>query len=187
MAEVRLPHVERPADPPIFGIAVRKRAGTDDFTQVRKLAARAQELGYRVRRIVLATGRTRAADMEATRQLGLDDTDLIASDDLDTISRAIGECTAMASMKFHGVVVAAMYGIPAIVMMPTHKNRWLMDAIGRPDLLSQYGDPTLADRVTRDPVPIPEALRAQLRDGAEAHLRDLKARIIETAAHPTGR
>ena len=148
---LELPEVVRPTDPPIFGVAVRRRQDADDLSAVRKLAVRAQELGYRVRRIVLATGRTKERDLEATAALGLPDTELIASDDLMTITRAIGECTAMASMKFHGFVVATMYGVPSFVLMPTAKNRYLVETLGRPDLMSHYGDHELADRLTRDP------------------------------------
>lgn len=179
---LRLPPVERPADPPIFGVAVRRRSGPDDLTQVRRLCERAQALGYRLRRIVLSTGRVRMRDLAATAELGFADTELVSSDDLDDITRAIGECTAMASMKFHGVVVAAMYGVPAFVMMPTAKNRYFMEDIGRPDLVSQYSDETLPERLTRDPQPIPEEVRRRLRDGAEAYLRDLKAQVMEVAA-----
>jgi len=179
---LRLPPVERPADPPIFGVAVRRRSGPDDLTQVRLLCERAVALGYRLRRIVLATGATRVRDLAATRELGFDDTELVSSDNLDDITRAIGECTAMASMKFHGVVVAAMYGVPAFVMMPTAKNRYFMEDIGRPDLVSRYNDPTLPERLTRDPKPIDEEVRRRLREGAEASLRELRAGIMEVAA-----
>lgn len=179
---LRLPPVVRPSDPPVFGVAVRQRSGVDDLTQVRRLCERAQALGYRLRRIVLATGRTRIRDLEATRGLGFEDTELISSDNLDDITRAIGECTAMASMKFHGVVVAAMYGVPAFVMMPTAKNRYFMEDIGRPDLVSKFSDATLPERLARDPQPIAEDVRLRLRHGAEAYLRDLKAQIREAAA-----
>ena len=179
---LRLPVVERPSDPPVFGVAVRRRSGRDDLTQVRLLCERAISLGYRLRRIVLATGRTRVRDLGATRELGFEDTELVSSDDLDVITRAIGECTAMASMKFHGVVVAAMYGVPAFVIMPTAKNRRFMEEIGRPDLVSVYNDPTLPGRLTRDPQPIPEDVRLRLREGAETYLRDLRAQVLEVAA-----
>jgi polysaccharide pyruvyl transferase WcaK-like protein len=180
---LNLPPVERPSDPPIFGVAVRRRSGTDDFTQVRRLCERAISLGYRLRRIVLATGSTRVRDLAAMGELGFEDTELVSSDNLDDITRAIGECTAMASMKFHGVVVAAMYGVPAFVLMPTAKNRYFMADIGRLDLLSSFSDETLPERLTRDPQAIDEAVRRRLREGAEAYLRDLRAAVIEAAAH----
>lgn len=177
-----LPPVGRPAGPPIFGVAVRSRKQRDDLTHVRRLCQRATDMGYRVRRIVLATGRVRESDSMATDDLGLPGTELVSSDDLAVISRAIGECTAMTSMKFHGVVVATMYGVPAIATMPTAKTRNFMRAIGRPDLLSAYSNPELPSFLREDLQPIADETRARLRGDAVAHLADLRARIRAATA-----
>ena len=177
-----LPAVERPSDPPIFGVAVRRRQGKDDLSAVRTLALRAQELGYRVRRIVLATGRTRLRDEETTAELDLPNTELVASDDLTVITRAIGECTAMASMKFHGFVVATLYGVPCFVLMPTAKNRYLVDTIGRRDLLSHYGDKELAERLAAGLAPIDPEVVARLRRDAVASVEHLRDAMVATAS-----
>jgi polysaccharide pyruvyl transferase WcaK-like protein len=182
VCSLSLPAVERPMDPPIFGVAVRRRRGKDDLSAVRSLCRRAIELGYRVRQIVLATGAVRLRDAEVTAELGIAGAEVVASDDLTTITRAIGECTAMASMKFHGVVVASMYGIPCFVLMPTAKNRYFVEALGRLDLLSHFGDHELADRLTRDPRPIDPAVVDRLRRDAVASLVDLRGRMIAAAA-----
>lgn len=173
-----LPAVERPAGQPIFGVAVRSRKEPDDLSHVRRLCERAAEMGYRVRRIVLATGRVRERDDVATEGLGLPDTELVSSDDLDVISRAIGECSAITSMKFHGVVVATMYGVPAIATMPTTKTRNFMRRIDRLDLLAAYSDPELPSFLRPDLAPIADETRATLRAGAVAHLVDLRDRIL---------
>jgi polysaccharide pyruvyl transferase WcaK-like protein len=172
-----LPPVERPVGPPIFGVAVRSRSEPDDLTQVRLACRRAEELGFRVRRIVLGTGKVRARDAVATDRLDLPDTELVSTDDLDAISRAIGECTAIASMKFHGVVVATMYGVPAIAMMPTAKTRNFLRGIDRLDLLSHYADPGLPEVLRTDLEPIALDIRERLRGEVIAHLGELRARI----------
>lgn len=177
-----LPDAQRPPGPPIFGVAVRRRDTVDDLTHVQRLCRRAMELGYRVRRIVLATGPLLQADLEVTRQLGLDDAELVASDDLGEISRAIGECSMLASMKFHGVVVATMYRVPAIVLMPSAKTLRFVNRIGRPELISVFSSPDLPDLVSRDPEPLPATLPEELRRGAVAYLAQLRASILETAA-----
>ena len=181
-----LPSVARPAGQPIFGVSVRSRKEPDDLTQVRRLCERAVELGYRVRRIVLATGAVRARDIVATEGLGLGDTELVSSDDLDVISRAIGECTAMTSMKFHGVVVATMYGVPAIATMPTAKTRNFMRRIERPDLLSAFSHAQLPAVLVPDLAPIADETRTRLRSEAVAHLADLRSRIHATLGTATG-
>ena len=177
-----LPAVDKPAGAPIFGVIVRSRREPDDLTHVRRLCARAIELGYRVRRIVLATGRVRAEDEVATAALELPDTELVASDDLAVLSRAIGECSAIASMKFHGVVVATMYGVPAIAMMPTTKTLNFMRRIDRTDLLSFFGDPELPSRLVPGIAPIAVETRDQLRAEAINHLGDLRAAIASAVA-----
>ena len=173
-----LPEIERPADPPILGIVVRRRSTPDDLSQVRRLGERAREIGYRVRRIVLATGRTRVHDLEATRELGLPDAELVVSDNLAVLTRAIGECTVVASMKFHGVVVATMFGIPGLVLMPTAKNRNFMRRIGRPDLIAVYSAPDLAERLEAGLAPIPPEVRDELRGGAARILSEIRTLIV---------
>jgi len=182
VCSLALPPVQRPAGPPIFGVAVRRRQTPDDLTQVRRLCERAISMGYRLRRIILATGHVREQDVEATAGLGFEDTELISSNDLDEISRAIGECGVMASMKFHGVVVATMYGVTPIAMMPTRKTRNFIAEIGRPELLTHFADEDLPERLLREMPPIPQGVRDRLRIGATAYLRDLRADILATAA-----
>lgn len=177
-----LPAVERPAGPPILGVTVRQRQEQDDFGHVRALCERATSMGFRVRRIVLATGLTRAADLQGFAGLGLDDTELVSTDDLSAISRAIGECTITASMKFHGVVVATMYGVPTLAMMPTHKTRSFLTTLGRADLLTNFNDPDLPDRFDPGLRPIDPAGPAALRREAAAHLAGLRQRILEVTA-----
>ena len=173
-----LPNVERPADPPILGIVVRWREGGDDYTAVRALAARGRELGYRLRTIVLSTGDVRARDERALDELGLADVERIASDDLAVLTRAIGECTMLASHKFHGTVVAVSYGIPSISMSTTDKNRNLLRRLGRPDLVCAFDDPSLPDRLTRPPPPIDLAVRDAMAREAAASLETLRDRIL---------
>ena len=172
-----LPHAERPPGRPILGVAVRSRSQPDDLSHVRRLCGRAKELGYDVRLIVLATGAVRGRDQAAVERLGLADAELVSTDDLSAISRAIGECTVLASMKFHGVVVATMYGVPTIALMPTAKTRNFLRGIGRLDLLSMYSNPDLPDRLTPDLAPIAAETVERLRSEAVAHLADLRSRI----------
>lgn len=177
-----LPPVQRPDGPPIFGVAVRRRDRPDDLTHVKRLCERARSMGYRLRRIILATGRVREHDIEATARLGFDDTELVSSDDLGDISRAIGECSVFATMKFHGVVVATMYGVTPIAMMPTTKTRNFIADVGRPDLLSNFNAEDLPDHLKPEMQPIAQSVRERLHDGAAAYLRDLRADVLATAA-----
>ena len=172
-----LPPVERPTDPPILGIVVRWREGGDDYSAIRALAERGRELGYRLRTIVLSTGDVRARDERALDEVGLDDVERIASDDLDALTRAIGECTMLVSHKFHGTVVATSYGIPSVSMSTTDKNRNLVRRLDRPDLVCAFDDPALPDRLARPPAPIDLSVRDAMAREAAASLELLRERI----------
>ncbi|HUP54072.1 MAG TPA: hypothetical protein VM408_01090, partial [Methylomirabilota bacterium] len=150
----------------------------DDYTAVRALAARGLELGYRLRTIVLSTGAVRARDEQALDELGLENVERIASDDLGELTRAIGECTMLASHKFHGTVVAVSYGIPSISMSTTDKNRNLLSRLGRPDLLCAFDDPSLPERIALPPAPIDLSVRDQMARQATASLAELRDRIL---------
>ena len=178
-----LPPAQRPAGPPIFGVAVRRRDTPDDLTHVRRLCEKAVSMGYRLRRIILANGRVREHDIEATAGLGFQDTELISTSDLDEISRAIGECSVFATMKFHGVVVATMYGVTPIAMMPTTKTRNFIADVGRPELLTHFSAEDLPDHLLPEMPPIAQSVRDRLHDGATEYLRDLRADVLATAAH----
>jgi polysaccharide pyruvyl transferase WcaK-like protein len=172
-----LPAVERPAGPPILGIVVRWRNDHDDFATVRAMAERARSLGYRLRSIVLATGEVRRRDEAALARLALPVDETVASDDLAALSRAIGECTMLASHKFHGTVVATAYGVPAISMSTTDKNRNLLRRLGRPELLCAFDDPRLPELIVAEPASPDAAIVAAMRDEARASLATLRARL----------
>lgn len=172
-----LPAAERPSGPPILGIVVRWRNDQDDFSAVRAMAARGRELGYRLRSIVLATGEVRRKDEAALTRLALPVDESVASDDLAALSRAIGECTMLASHKFHGTVVAAAYGVPAISMATTDKNRNLLRRLGRPEWVCAFHDPRLPELIVADPPPVDAAIVAEMRAEAIASLATLRGRL----------
>ncbi|MFP5342913.1 MAG: polysaccharide pyruvyl transferase family protein [Candidatus Limnocylindria bacterium] len=174
---LRLPEVARPAGRPILGIVVRWRNDQDDFATVRAMAERGRSLGYRLRSIVLARGDVRRQDEAALARLGLPVDETVASDDLGVMSRAIGECTMLASHKFHGTVVATAYGVPAISMSTTDKNRNLLRRLGREAYVCAFDDPRLPELIVADPAPPDPAIVADMRHDAAASLASLRAHL----------
>ena len=176
-----LPAAPRPDGPPILGVAIRDRSGKDDdMTNVHALCAKAVALGYRVRQIVLATGQMGERDGGMAHALEVPGKEVIRAESTMELCRAIGECTAFASMKFHGTVVATAYGLPSFVLVATDKNRNLMRMIERPDLLSSFIDPRLPDRFSEFTPPVPAATREMLRGRAAGTMESLREALRAT-------
>ena len=180
---IKLPEVT-PAAPnrPVLGIATRLRPGheeDDDYSRLEELAALVQSRGWRVRHIILGNGEVGERDRVNADRLHAPGKEIVYSESLDDMSRAIGECTALVSMKFHGSVVATMYGVPSVVLVPTSKNRNFMRRMGREDLLCKFDSPELVDRFQPAPPPIDPTWVRRLRSDATAMLQKLKAAIRE--------
>ena len=91
----------------------------------------------------------------------------------------------LASHKFHGTVVATAYGIPAISMSTTDKNRNLLRRLGRPELVCAFDDPSLAGSPRRAaahrPTPPVRADLGRAASDALATLRASAARGLKAA------
>jgi len=176
VCSLTLPSARR--DPvPTLGIVTRLRIGAGapfDYSELAKLARHVQGNGWKVKQIVLGTGVVGDRDFEDAQSLQIEDKELVYSQDLDDLNRAIGSLTALASMKFHGSVVATMYGVPSVVLVPTSKNRSFMQRLGREDLLAKYDAPDLVDRFQPAPAPIAPEQVAMLREGAKRPIRDVQ-------------
>jgi exopolysaccharide biosynthesis predicted pyruvyltransferase EpsI len=169
-----LPPVAKPEGPPVLGIVTRQRPNqNDDYSQINALADQQRSRGWTIRHIILGTAEVGARDL-ADAQDVTGSKDLIYTESLDDLSRAIGGCTALVSMKFHGTVVATMYGVPSTVLIPTNKNRNFMKRIGRDDLISRFDDPTLCSRFNPMPAPIDPAALDMLRNRAAEVMVRLK-------------
>lgn len=169
----------------VLGVVTRKRKGeADNLEWLERLCEKAAGLDYRIHHLVLGTGRVGAADEEVHGELRIPGKKLVRSDDLDELCTAIGACTAMASMKFHGTVVAAMYGVPSIVLSATDKNRNFMAMIDRPELLSGLEDANLPDRFSPYLAAIPGHSRTWLHESAAATMQRLTASLLEALDKP---
>jgi polysaccharide pyruvyl transferase WcaK-like protein len=129
----------------ILGIVTRYRKNNDDdYTQLLELCHSAVNEGYKIHHIILAMDKTGRLDKETADKFIFEGKQTVYTESLEEQMIAIGRCTVLASMKFHGSVVATMYGIPSIVLSPTDKSRNLMRIIDRTDLLSNLNDKNLS-------------------------------------------
>jgi polysaccharide pyruvyl transferase WcaK-like protein len=182
---LNLPPAIKPLEP-VLGIVTRyRRGGEDDYSQLQVLCEKAASLGFKIRHLVLATGVTGERDLMAADQFNFPGKQIVSSESVWDLCQAIGECSVLASMKFHGSVVAAMYGVPSIVLSPTDKSRNFMRQLERLDLLSNLNDPNLSDHFGPYMAPIPVATREMLTIRAKQAMDDLKYGIQSALAGAT--
>ncbi|QKJ20356.1 polysaccharide pyruvyl transferase family protein [Microbacterium hominis] len=184
-----LPAASKPAGAPILGIVTRQRRvdTPDDYSRLEELAEHAKSRGFRIRHIILGTGSVGKRDVANAPALNVSDKEVVYSEDLNDLSRAIGECTVLASMKFHGTVVATMYGIPSIVLVPTNKNRNFMARIGRSDLVASHDSDRLIEIFgERGPAPIAPEQVAMLRNRSTKFMEELRNRLVAEVEEQLG-
>jgi polysaccharide pyruvyl transferase WcaK-like protein len=158
---------------PTLGIVTRLRPGhadDDDYSMLQAMANRFVAEGWAIRHIVLGTGEVGRRDRADADKLYVPEKELFVSESLKDLCRAIGSCEALASMKFHGTVVATMYGVPSMVLIPTSKNRNFMRRIEREDLLSKFDAPDLLERC--------DALRIKIAPDSVRFLRTQSQQLM---------
>jgi polysaccharide pyruvyl transferase WcaK-like protein len=176
-----LPHVERPDSPPIFGIITRKQMpGEINWDNIKALIAKARDLGYTIRHITAATGDIGREDDAVAEEFSFENMEMIRTENIQDITKAIGECTVLASMKFHGLVVASMFGIPTIGLITTDKFRNLYTIMDRKDLSGHHIHSNLPDRLQKYMASIPYFTHHALREKATYSLGILASRIKST-------
>lgn len=174
-----MPLPEVVAGAPVFTLITRHQPpGEIAWANVKALCAKAAGYGYEICNLVLGTGSTADDDL---RVLQDDRPDiawrLIRCADNAQLTAALGASTAVASMKFHGCVVAAMFGIPAIGLSTTDKFTNFFRQLERLDLRGHHTDADLAERLPKYPARVPRATTNLLREDAVRGLRVLEQAI----------
>ncbi len=172
-----LPSVE-PDPEPTFGVVLRhRRDSEDDFSKVRALCDRAEASGYRIKHIVLGTAAVGANDLIVANRFRKPGEEVVHSEDILDLCSAIGRCHALASMKFHGTVVATMYSVPSISLSLTDKNQNFLKLVGRPELIGGFNAADLPQRFAHVLIPIESTVPPKLKSGAARCYRALSDSI----------
>lgn len=167
----------------LLGVVIRShRSLTGDLSHLRRLIDKAVAMGYKVRHIVLGTESIGQADNEITKSFALAGEEIVYTESLADQCVAIAQCHALASIKFHGLIVATMYGIPTIALSTTPKNRNFLRMIDRMDLFGGYNQPDLDTRIFHYPARIHQQVRAHLFKQSTAGYNALKQALRETLA-----
>lgn len=172
-----LPAVDHPEGGPILGIVTRHVKTAENYAQLPEVARRLAARGWRIRHIIAGVGAHGRRDLENAQLLEIEGKEVVYTEDLDAISRAIGECSLVLSMKLHTTIVSTMYGVPTVSVNPVAKARQFMKAAGASDLVIGPLDPRLLD-VVEYGVPAPDPQRVDLlREEASAAIRALGQRV----------
>lgn len=126
-----LPRAQKPGGKPIVGIVTRHIKHSKEYRILERAAKYLSGRGWRVRHIIGGVGAHGAKDYENSKLLEFEGKEVVYTENLDEISRSIGECSLMLSMKLHTTIVSVMYGVPTISVNPVIKARAFMNSINR--------------------------------------------------------
>lgn len=147
----------------VLGVVMRShRSLTQDLQPLRKMIDHAKSLDYKIKHLVLANLELGTADLEMAKSIAQPDEEVFFSESLDEMCKEIASCSMLATIKFHGMVVASMYGIPCVAMSVTPKNRNFLKMIDRPEMLQSYGSEDLYKHLSYYPARIHNAVRYRL-------------------------
>lgn len=174
-----LPPVKRPEGPPIIGLVTRHIKHPKEYVLVAEMAQKLSNQGWRVRHIIGGVGNHGNKDLENSRHLRVYGKETFHSEDLDAISRALGECSLVLSMKLHTTLVSVMYGVPTVCVNPVVKAKAFMEAAGCGNLVVAPNNRRLIELVDAGvPPPPPDRVDA-LRSDASAAMHALAQRLWE--------
>lgn len=172
-----LPPATRPDGPPILGLVTRHIKHPKEYVLAAEAARVLASRGWRVRHVIGGVGRHGAKDLENSRHLEAPGKETFHSENLDDISRALGECSLVLSMKLHTTLVSVMYEVPTICLNPVVKARAFMQAAGCGDLVLAHNDRRLLSLIDEGVPPPPSAHVAKLRQDAGTAMVELGQRI----------
>jgi polysaccharide pyruvyl transferase WcaK-like protein len=164
-----------------LGIITRYRPvdDLDDYTKLEELAQYAQSKGWTIRQIILGSDNVGMRDFENSFNFKVEKKEVIYTQSLSEMVKEVGMCTAIASMKFHGTVVATMQGVPSIVLIPTSKNRNFMRRVGLDNQLSKFDSDQLINIFNQLPSHIDNTKVKSLKLEATSLMISLRQKILE--------
>ncbi|AMW26619.1 polysaccharide pyruvyl transferase family protein [Arthrospira platensis] len=168
-----------------LGIITRKQIGqalnenqrTKTNQLLNKVCYAAEKQGFEIRQIILSNGLTAQEELDAAKLFNFPGKIIKSSQDLSDLTKYIGECSLIISTKFHGCVVASMYGILAITLNKTNKFINFYRMIEREELLASIHNEYLLDVLSPYIAKIPTLTRNWLKENARKGLLDLNNKL----------
>lgn len=134
-------------EPRTFGLVLRYQSTGLDATAVRTCLDVARAHGFHCKIIVMGTGKTRADDLKTVVELDPGPVDIIVRDTEAALTQELLKCSRIASMKFHGCVVAMVHGIPTLALSSANKFRNFYLEVDRTAWVSGLTDENLVEKL----------------------------------------
>ncbi len=173
-----LPPVTRRPDDKVLGIVTRWSRQERSYARLQEVGRALTAKGWRVLHIIAGTGRVGRHDVGDATLVDIPGKELVYGEDLDAISRALGGCSVVLSMKLHATIVATLYGVPVVCINDTPKTRSFLRSLGREHLIRGLDSPDLLSLVEH-PTEVPLDKVAALKADATRAMRALEQRIWE--------
>jgi len=166
----------------ILGVVIRGHRSFEkgSLVHLRKMIEEAKKKDYVVKHLVLANKKLGKDDLEQTKELAIEGEEIFYSESLEEMCSEISKCSLLASIKFHGMIVATMYGIPTIALSVTPKNKNFLKMLEQPQMLESYNQPLLYQRVPYFPSPIHSLVKGSLYKRSKAGYMHLMNVMEET-------
>jgi polysaccharide pyruvyl transferase WcaK-like protein len=118
-----------------------------DYHNISEFCGNALNKGFSVQHIILGVGKIREDDLHESIRLPIQDADITIRSNISSLIREIAQCSAVASMKYHGCVTALMMKIPVISLLKHAKFQNLFENFGAGNLCCSYLDTDLPHKI----------------------------------------
>lgn len=164
-----LPEVEKKSKAPVLGIITRHIKSGKEYKMLKEVGDLLKSQGWRVIHIIGGVGGHGKKDYENSKLLEIEGKEIVYTQDLDKITRSIGKCDLVISMKLHTTLVALMYGVPTISLNPVVKTRAFMERIGYGKFALKHDDKSIFELIEEGiPAPSEEAVNKVREEAVEA-------------------
>ncbi len=173
-----LPRTSKSEGAPILGIVTRHVADPKKYVLLEEIGRKLINEGWRVHHIIGGVGTHGKKDFENAKSVDIPGKEVIYSENLDDISKALGSCSLVLSFKLHTTIVSVMYGVPTVCVNPVVKAKAFMKSAGLEHLVFSATDQKLMDLIEKGVPAAADVKKVEtLRHDASEFMKSLGSKI----------
>lgn len=170
-------------EPRTFGLVLRHQQAGLNNQAILNILETAKRYGYHRKVLMLGTGSTLRDDMGSLAKLDLGDVDVVIRSTEEALTSELLKCSRIASMKFHGCVVALTNNVPCLSLSAANKFKNFYSEIDRGEWVSTLIDTELVGKLEAVLVSPGFSYPAEIKKRSIASLAGLNAAIAATETH----